>query len=73
MVEFSKENKPQRFFHKLDFKQFEYINDLMKMADLPPIPEWYKQFWTETYTKSIPNNRLTYRDVAVKDFRYAKM
>jgi hypothetical protein len=52
----------KRHYHRLGDQQFQYYNLLAQQCGQPPIPEWFKQTWSDAQ-RSREANPINFRDI----------
>jgi len=52
----------KRHYHRLGDQQFEYYNLLARQCGQPPMPEWFKQTWSEVQ-RSREADPINFRDI----------
>ena len=68
MNEFVGEGHQKRLLHKLGGKQFEYKDELLKMAGFDKFPSYYQEMYEKTSTIK-KTYRDSYRDYGIADTR----
>jgi hypothetical protein len=58
------EGTSKRHYHRLGDQQFEYYNLLAKQCGQPPVPEWFKQTWSDAQ-KSREKDPINFRDISL--------
>jgi hypothetical protein len=54
----------KRHYHRLGDQQFEYYNLLAEQCGQPPVPEWFKQTWSDAQ-RSREKDPVNFRDISL--------